>query len=265
MTYLMKEWKELSRGKGLWLGFSMVAVISLLILLEARSLPSEYGFTMLLLSLYEINLILIPIISLFISSFALMQEKELKTLLILITKKESYVSFLVKKSWSIQAITINIFVSWYIILALLAKPSFGFNGLHFLYFLITTTVCLMIFNQIGLFLGSICTHRMQLMGAVIFTWFLFVFLADLIFLHLLPWVNIDNVTIFSIFFFLDPLHASQFFLETSLGVFSLDHMSRLMEKMVWMTPALFLIINLLFWIALSFGAASLCKGQVRSE
>ncbi|MEX2414584.1 MAG: copper ABC transporter permease, partial [Paenibacillaceae bacterium] len=207
MTYLMKEWKEQSRGKGLWLGFSMIVIISLFILLESRTLPSEHGFTMFLLSLYEMNMLLIPLISLFISSFALMQEKELKTLLILTTKKESYVSFLIKKSWSIQVITIGLFASWYLLLAILAKASLDFNGLHFLYFLITNTVLLIIFNQIGLFLGSICTHRMQLVGATIFTWFLFVFLIDLIFLYLLPWVNDDNVPIFSVFFFLDPLHA----------------------------------------------------------
>jgi ABC-type transport system involved in multi-copper enzyme maturation permease subunit len=265
MTYLMKEWKEQSRSAGLWLSFSMVAVISIFILLEARALPSEHGFTMMLLSLNEMNLLLIPLISLFISSFSVIQEKELKTLLILTTKKESYSRFLVKKSGSIQLITNGLWTAWLLIIAILAKPSFNINGLQLFYFLITGMALFIIFNQIGIFLGSICSHRLQLVGAGIFTWFFFVFITDLIFLHLIPSVHLGNVGLFSIFFFLDPLHASQFFLETSLGVFSLDHKSRLMEKLVWVTPALFFIVNMLFWVFLSFGAAVLCKGRVGSK
>lgn len=265
MTYLIKEWKEQTRGKGLWLAISMVAVISLFVLLESRSLPPEHGFTIFLLSLYEMNVFLIPLISLFIASFALMQEKELKTLMILTTKKESYSSFLFKKSLSIQLITIGVFVSWFFVLAVLAKATIGFNSMQFLAFLVSTIVFLLIFNQIGLLLGTICKNRMQLVGATIFTWFLFVFLLDLIFLYFLPTVTHENVQLFSIFFFLDPLHANQFFLETSLDMFSLEHMSRLMDKMVWATPSIFVVISVLFWVGLSFGLASLWKGQVETK
>jgi ABC-type transport system involved in multi-copper enzyme maturation permease subunit len=262
MTYLLKEWKEQTRGKGLWLSLCMVVVMSIFILLETRSVPMDYGFTILLLSLYEINVYLLPLIGLFISSFSIMQEKELKTMMIITTKKESYASFLWKKSIANQAIILGIILAWFFLLAAVAKLYFVVNLTHLFYFLITIAVLLIVFNQIGIFLGSICHSRMQLIGANIFVWFLFLFLIDLVFLFILPKVNYDNVHVFSIFFFLDPLHANQIFLESSLGIFSLEHMSRLMEKLVWLNPKTFLLLNVIFWVGISFGASILFKGQV---
>lgn len=261
MNYIWKEWKEQSRGKGIWLALSMLILLSLFILLEARSLPSEHGFTVFLLSLYEMNVFILPLLSIFIASFAIIQEKELKTLMILTTKQESFHSFLFKKSIAVQTVILGVFVSWYFLFALVMKYFFYFNSRHFIAFLLSVIFLVIIFNQIGLFLGSVCKTRMQLIGANIFAWFLFIFLADLLFLYVLPFVTYDNVQIFSSFFFLDPMHAIPFYLETSLGVFSVDHMSRLMEKMVWASPPLLLVINVVFWVALSFGLSVLLRGK----
>ncbi len=265
MIYLIKEWKELSRGKGLWLSIMMILFISIFVLLETRTLPSEYGFTIFLLSLYEMNLFFIPLIGLFISSFSLMQEKELKTLMMLTTKKESYASFLLKKSIAIHAITLGIFISIFLIVAILTKFSFSLHPAHFLYFLAAVSILLIIFNQIGLFLGSVCQNRMQLIGANIFTWFFFLYLVDSVFLYFLPDIHFENVKLFSFFFFLDPIHANQFFLDTALDVFSLEHMSRLMENMVWTSPTIFLILNVLIWVLLSFGASILWGSKVKTR
>lgn len=261
MNYIWKEWKEQSRGKGIWLALAMVILLSFFILLEARSLPTEQGFTVFLLSLYEINVFILPLLSIFIASFSIIQEKELKTLMILTTKQESYQSFLAKKSIAVQTVIVAVFISWYFLFAIVMKFFFDFNNSYFLVFLVTVISLLIIFNQIGIFLGSVCRTRMQLIGANIFTWFFFVFLADLLFLYLLPNVSYDNVQTFSVFFFLDPLHTIPFYLETALGVFSLDHMSRLMEKMVWASPSLFLIIDIIVWVALSFVLSVLLKGK----
>ncbi|WP_017756242.1 ABC transporter permease subunit [Calidifontibacillus oryziterrae] len=261
MNYIWKEWKEQSRGKGIWISLAMVVLLSLFILLEAKSIPSEQGFTVFLLSLHEMNVFILPLLSLFIASFAIIQEKELKTLMILTTKRETYRSFLLKKSIAIHAVTLAIFVSWYFIFALIMKLYFVFNIFHFLVFLSTVITFIVVFNQIGLFLGSICNTRMQLIGANIFTWFLFVFLTDLLFLYFLPAVSYDNITIFSLFFFLDPLHSIRFYLESSLGVFSLEHMSRLMEKMVWASPSIFLLLDLAIWLVISFELSSLLRGK----
>lgn len=261
MNYIWKEWKEQSRGKGIWLALLMVALLSLFILLEARSIPSEQGFTVFLLSLHEMNVFILPLLSLFIASFSIIQEKELKTLMILTTKRETFRSFLFKKSIAIHAVTLAIFVAWYFIFAIIMKLFFTFNTTHFLAFLVTVIIYIIIFNQIGLFLGSICNTRMQLIGANIFAWFLLVFLADLLFLYFLPSVSYDNIQIFSVFFFLDPLHTILFFLETSVDVFSLEHMSRLMDKMVWASPSVFLILDLIIWVALSFELSILLRGK----
>lgn len=262
MSYLIKEWKEQYRGKGLWLGLSMIIIVSLLLILEVRSFPAEHGFTMYLLSLYEVNLLLLPLVCLFLSSFSLHQEKELKTLLILTTKKESYASFLWKKGASIQLITVAIFIGWFLLVGVYQRMMFHFDPAAYFYFLLSILGLVLVFNQIGLLLGSLCTQRLQLVGAVIAVWFLFVFITDLIFLHVLPWVTADNITLFSYFFFLDPLHANQFFLETSLHLFSLDHMSRLMSEMVWLPPAVFYALNVVFWVGISYVISILCKGRM---
>lgn len=227
-------------------------LVSIFLFLEARDFPLEFGFSALLLSLHEMNLYLIPLLCLFIASFAVMQEKELKTLMMIMTKKESYRSFLMKKSIAIHVIIGGIFVAWYFLMAIPMKLFFAFTISDFMSFIITTLIFVVIFNQIGLMLGSICSTRMQLIGANIFTWFLFVFIFDLLFLNLLPSVSYENVRLFSYFYFSDPLHALTFYLETSLSAFPLENLSRMMKKLVWMAPWKFVLWNLLLWVVVCF-------------
>ncbi|WP_210364326.1 ABC transporter permease subunit [Bacillus sp. REN3] len=261
MNYIWKEWLEQARGKGLWLGLAMVMLSSFFLLQEARSYPDELGFDAFLLSLYDLNILLIPILALFISSFSIFQEKELKTSMILLTKKESNRSLLLKKSMAIQSVVIGIFTAWYFILAIVMKWYLQFQLTSFLYFLATVIALLLIFNQLGLFLGNITQTKMQLIGAVIFTWFLFVFLVDLAFIQAIPSVSYENVRLFSWLYFLDPMHTLRFYLETSLGLFSLNHMSRLMEKMVWLAPWKFLLIDLAVWLIVIFELSILFRSK----
>ncbi|RSK26602.1 copper ABC transporter permease [Bacillus sp. HMF5848] len=255
MNYILKEWKEQARGKGIWLSLLIIMLLSVFLLLEARTLPVEQGFTVLLLSMFEMNMFVLPLLSIFIASFSIMQEKELKTMMILLTKHESYISFLAKKSIAIQLVVIAVIVAWYFLFALVMKVFLYFNVSHFLLFILAVSVMVFIFNQIGVALGSICSTRMQLLGANILTWFSFVFLIDLMFLQQLSNVTYDNVQLFAFFYFLDPLHTIPFYLETSLEVFSLEHMSRLMSKMMWASPTVFMIMNLVIWSCLSFVVA----------
>lgn len=261
MTYIWKEWKELSRGKGLWLALSMAMIISVFILWQSKTLPSDQGFEVFLLSLYEMNVFLIPLLSLFIASFSVIQEKEQKTLMILLTKKESYRSFFLKKTIAVQFITLSMFLCWYFSLALPMKFLLFFNVSSFGVFLISFLTLLFIFNQIGLFLGSICENRMQLIGANIFTWFFLIFLLDLVFLFALPLVNEGNIKFFSVLYFLDPLHTLHFFLETALGLYPLEHLSRLMGKMVWLPPKHLFWIIFLVWTIILFESAVRLKGR----
>ncbi|MFT9846791.1 ABC transporter permease [Aneurinibacillus sp. REN35] len=261
MNYVWKEWKEQSRSKGIWLAVSMIILISFFLLLQSRSFPSEQGFQVFLMSLYDMTVFFLPLLSLFVASFAIMQEKEQKTLFILLTKKESYRTFLLKKSLAVQCVTLLLFIGWYFLFALFVKFFLSFDPGAFLTFLVTTLSLLVIFTQLGLLLGSVCTTRMQLIGANIFVWFFFLFLADIIFLYSLPGVSKENVTLFSVFYFLDPLHTLRFYLETSLDLFPLDHLSRLMEDMLWLSPAKFLLLDLLIWVVLSFEMAVLLHSK----
>lgn len=207
---------------------------------------------MFLLSLYEMNVYLIPILSLFITSFSVMQEKENKTLMMILTKKESYTSFLIKKSLAMQTVIISTVLGWYILFALPTKIFLPFHAASFLAFLVATLILLLIFNQLGIFLGSICKTRMQLVGANVFVWFFFVFLLDLFYMYSLPTVTYNNIKLFSIIYFLDPLHSLHFYLETSLKLFPLDHLSRLLDKMVFMPPLNFLLLDTVLWTGMVF-------------
>ncbi|WP_262175741.1 copper ABC transporter permease [Saccharococcus sp. Marseille-Q5394] len=259
MMYVWKEFLEQTRGKGLWLGIGVLMLASLFLIAEARSFPADLGFEAMLLSVFDMNMYLLPLFAMFLSSFSIFQEKELKTSMILLTKKESTLSLLLKKSMAIQIVLLTIFIMAYFILALFMKVFLAFHIVSFLHFLLAITVFLVIFNQLGIFLGVACNTKMQLVGANILTWFFVVFLFDLMFLYFLPAVTFDNLRFFSWLYFLDPIHTLRFYLETSLGLFSLSHMSRMMENFVFMDMRIFLIINALLWPSLLFGLSNLFR------
>ncbi|RKD24708.1 copper ABC transporter permease [Ammoniphilus oxalaticus] len=259
MMYLWKESLEQTRGKGLWLGIGVLMLASLFLIAEARFFPSDLGFEAMLLSVFDMNMYLLPLFSLFLSSFSVFQEKELKTSMILLTKRESTLSFLWKKSVAIQVILISLFLGMYLLLAIFMKFFLAFHVVSFLRFLFVIVVFLLIFNQLGIFLGVACNSKMQLVGANILVWFSIVFLFDLMFLYFLPIVTFDNIRFFSWIYFLDPIHTMRFYLETGLGLFSLTHMSRMMEKFVFMDLGILMAMNAIFWPALLFGLASLFR------
>lgn len=255
MNYVWKEWKEQSRSMGLWLSLSMIILLTIVMMIQSRKLPVEQGFEVFLLSLYEMHVYFIPLLCLFLSSYSIIQEKELKTLMMVLTKCDTYRSFLFKKSISVHAVMLGVFFIWYLMMAIPLKFFFQFNGSHFFAFITAIFTFMMIFNQIGIFLGSVCHTRMQLVGANIFTWFFFLFLVDFLFLYQIPAVTYENVQLFSFFYFFDPLHTLRLFLEHSLGLFSLEYLSRLMEKLIWLSPWKFLMLDLLIWVSLLFEAA----------
>ena len=259
MPYIWKEWLEQVRSKGLWFGLAMLMLTSLFLIAEARSFPADLGFEVLLLSLFDMNLYLIPLFTMFLASFSIYQEKELKTDMILLTKKESAMSFLFRKSIAIQFSLLAAFVGAYFILAFFMIGFLSFHIMSFVHFIIGLIVFVIIFNQIGIFLGTISKTKMQLISINILTWFFVVFLIDLIFLYVLPVINFDNLRLFSWIYFLDPMHTVRFYLEVNLGMFSMSHMSRLMEKFVFMDAWIFLLINVVAWPLIFFGLALLFK------
>lgn len=253
MPYLWKEFLEQTRGKGLWFGLGMVALTSLLLVIQARSYPADLGFEAMLLSLFDMNMYLLPLLAMFLASFSVFQEKEQKTLLMLITKRESGFTFLTRKSLALQAVLLGAFAVLYILLAFPMKVMLNFNASGFGFFLLATMIFLAIFVQAGVFLGVASRNKMQLIGANILMWFVVVFLLDLVYLYFLPAVNVGNVKAFSWLYFLNPIHAVRLMLENKLGLFSLVGMSRMMSKLVFMNPLIFAVINLFLWPSIFFG------------
>ncbi|AXH98280.1 copper ABC transporter permease [Sporosarcina sp. PTS2304] len=250
--YIWKEFLEQTRGKGLWLGIIVLIIASLFLIAEARNFPADLGFEAMLLSVFDMNMYLLPLFSMFLASFSIFQEKELKTSMILLTKKESHWSFLFKKTIAIQVVLISLFIGSYLILAIFMKFFLEFHVTNFLHFLLVMAIFLLIFNQLGILLGTATTSKMQLVGANILVWFFIVFLYDLIFLYFLPIVSLANIRFFSWLYFLDPIHTMRFYLETSFGLFSLDQMSRMMEKFIFMDMNLFLLLNAIMWPVVFF-------------
>ena len=159
MAYIWKEWLEQARGKGLWIGVGMLMLASIFSIAEARSFPEDLGFQALLLSLYDINVYFIPLFGMFLASFSIFQEKELKTAMMLITKKESNISFFLKKSFAVQFVLISTFLIAYLILSLFMKGFLNFNINSFLYFMLVIIIFLIIFIQLGLLLGVLLRHE----------------------------------------------------------------------------------------------------------
>lgn len=253
MPYFWKEFLEQTRGKGLWLGLGLVALTSLVLIAQARSYPADLGFEALLMSLFDMNVYLLPLLAMFLTSFSVFQEKEQKTLLMLITRRESGFSFLLHKSLALQAVLLGAFVGLYLLLAVPMKALLNFHPASFLYFLLSLLVFLAIFVQVGVFLGVVARNKMQLIGANILTWFVVVFLLDLAYLYFLPAVNVENVKLFAWLYFLNPIHAVRMMLENKLALFSLGGMSRMMGKLVFLNPMIFALLNLLLWPTLFFG------------
>jgi ABC-type transport system involved in multi-copper enzyme maturation permease subunit len=252
MYYIWKEWKENIRGKGLWLFSSLIIIVSISMLFQSSVLSYDQGFYVLIMNLFDTLVYFIPILSLFLGAFSVFQEKEQKTLIMLLTKQESFLSFLLKKSIGVQTVLIGPVIIWFFLYLLPVKFYFQPDLKGYFLFTFALSVLILIFTQIGIFIGSVSRSRMQIVGSTIFIWFYFFFLHDFALLSFLPNVTYENVKLFSLFYFLNPIPAVRMFLESGLGVYSFGHMSKLLQSFMWTKPTIFLISNLLIWMTGSF-------------
>lgn len=252
MHYIWKEWKENIRGKGLWLSLGIIVVISVSILFRSSVLSFDKGFYVLLINLFDTIIYFIPILCLFTGAFSIFQEKEQKTLIMLLTKRDHYGSFLGKKSLALYTVVLLPLLAWFFIYFAFLRLITPIDAGSCAVFITAVLVLALIFLQMGTAIGSFSRSRMQLVGCAVFTWFYFFFLHDFLLLSYLPNVSYENVKLFSVFYFLNPLEAVRMFLETGMGVYSFGHMSRLLESFMWTKPAYFLIGCLVFWLAVSF-------------
>ncbi|MFP7298523.1 ABC transporter permease [Neobacillus niacini] len=251
MHYIWKEWKENIRGKGLWLALSIIVLISVSILFRSTALSFDKGYYVLLINLFDTIIYFIPILCLFIGAFSVFQEKEQKTLIMLLTKKDSYASFLLKKSAGLYTVVLLPILVWFFLYLLLLKFNFQLDMKAYFVFIIGIVTLSLVFLQMGAAIGSFSSSRMQIIGYTIFVWFYFFFLHDFILLSFLPDVTHDNVKLFSSLYFLNPLQSVRMFLETGMDVYSFGHMSRLLQAFMWTKPAFFLLYNLVFWLITS--------------
>lgn len=265
MHYIWKEWKENSRGKGLWLSFAIIVLVSISLLLRSSALSFDQGFYVLLINLFDALIYFIPILSLFLSAFALFQEKEQKTLIMLLTRRDHFTSFLFKKSMAVYTVLLGPILLWFFLYLLPLKFFFLIDVPAYLSFLAAVVCLVLVFTQLGILIGSISRSRMQIVGVTIGIWFYFFFLHDFLLLSFLAEVTHENVKVFSSFYFLNPLQSARMFLESSLGIYSFDHMSKLLQSFMWLKPGLFLLINVTLLVIISFIVGAVFHRREGSE
>lgn len=251
MHYIWKEWKETIRGKGLWLTCSIIIIVSISMLFQTSVLSYDQGFYVLLMNLFDTLVYFIPILSLFLGAFSVFQEKEQKTLVMLLTKRESFATFLVKKSIGVHTVLIGPIVVWFFIYLIPVKVLFQPDLAGYFLFVASIAILIFIFTQLGILIGSVSVSKIQLIGLTIFIWFYFFFLHDFALLSFLPNVTYENVKLFSVLYFLNPIPAVRMFMESGLGVYSFGHMSKLLQTFMWVKPIVFLMSNVVFWIGCS--------------
>ncbi|MCM3586800.1 ABC transporter permease [Mesobacillus maritimus] len=257
MNYIWKEWKESIRSKGLWLSLAIMIIVSLLMLSRSSGHGVEQGYYILIMNLFESLLYFIPILCLFLGAFSVFQEKEQKTLVMLLTKQESTFTFLFKKSIALQTVLIVPVFIWFFLYLVPLKFFFQVQLTDYGFLLATIIGLMLVFTQLGVLIGSYSRSRMQIAGIAVIIWFYFFFLHDFALLSVLPNITHDNVQLFSVAYFLNPIQTVRMFLESGLGIYSFGNMSRLLESFMWLTPSLFFLFNLLFWLILSFAGAVL--------
>jgi len=257
MHYIWKEWKENIRGKGLWLSLSIIVLLSISILFRSSALAFDKGFYILLINLFDTIIYFIPLLCLFIGAFSIFQEKEQKTLTMLLTKKDNYGSFLLKKSLGLYTVVLIPLLIWFFLYLVFIKFQYQLDIKAYLVFIASILILSLLFIQMGAAIGSFSRSRMQILGGTIFVWFYFFFLHDFILLSFLPDVSYETVKLFSILSFINPLQAIRIFLETGMGVYSFGHMSKLLQEFMWTKPIFFLLGNIAFWLLVSFSTAVL--------
>ena len=252
MNFIWKEWKENIRGKGLWLAIGTIILVSVLLLVKSTSLSYDQGLYILLINLFDTLIYFIPILYLFIGAFSIFQEKEQKTLVMLLTRQESYWTFLAKKSIGMHIVLLSPVIIWFFLFLIPLKMYFKADIGTYLVFVLSITVLMLVFTQIGALVGSISRSRMQIAGIAVIIWFYFFFLHDFALLSTIQGVTHDNVKLFSIAYFLNPIQAVRMYLETGVGIYSFGHMSRLLKSFMWLQPGAFLGASLIFWMAATF-------------
>src|SRR4051812_16811017 len=164
MHYIWKEWKENIRGKGLWLSLSIIVLLSISILFRTTNLSFDKGFYILLINLFDTLIYFIPILCLFIGAFSIFQEKEQKTLIMLLTKKDNYPSFLLRKSLGLYTVVLGLLVTWFFGYLLLLKFNFQLDIKSYFIFVISVLCMALVFLQMGAAIGSFSRSRMQIIG-----------------------------------------------------------------------------------------------------
>lgn len=265
MYYIWKEWKENIKGKGLWLSFGIIVLVSVSLLFKSSSLSFDQGFYVLLINLFDAFVYFIPLLCLFLGAFSIFQEKEQKTLIMLLTRRDSFLSFLFNKSIAIHSVLLGPLILWFFIYLVPLKFFFQTDLRNYLAFLLSLICFTVIFTQLGVLIGSISRSRMQIVGFSIVIWFYFFFLHDFILLSFLTDITYENVKWFSAVYFLNPIQAARMYLESSLGVYSFDHMSKLLQSFMWMKPGLFLLANVIFLLLVSFIAGVFFHRKEGSE
>lgn len=246
-AFIKKEFLEQMKGNGIWVAAILLFMTSVFLLSEARGYPSGNALEAFFLNTFDLYVYIIPLLCLFLAAFSVYGEKENKTFQMIVTRKESYTSYFLKKSISLQVVLLIAFIMIYLLVIILATIILNKDIAHGWYFITSLLVLQIIFVQLGVFIGGITKSKMQMIGFLIGAWFLIIFIVDLIYIYFIPFVDYDNVHIFSLAYFLNPLHTVRLYLEAGLGIFDMSNLSSMMNRLIQVSPGVYLILNAVLW------------------
>lgn len=261
MTALRKEWMEFLRSSLVYLVVGAIILTSAFVLFQFSSMDVPVSFRTALVPVFQTSLYFLPLLALAYGALSMSLEKTQRTLLIQLARGISVNRFVRNKYLSLYAVFLPVVGISYFIGMIPARMVLGSISVTELgIFLIAVLLLSSVFLALGILLGALVSGTLRLVGGVIGIWLVLIYVYDLVFMYLLPMVSMDHVLLFSIFYFLSPVNAVQYFLLTQLNIYQLSDLSALYEQVTFQSPWLVLILNMVIWIgALFFGTIHALK------
>ncbi|RYG73682.1 hypothetical protein EU245_05090 [Lentibacillus lipolyticus] len=258
MIMIAKEWKEFYRSALFIITAGMIIISSWFVLFPYGGMDIPVAFRTGIVSVFQVSVYLLPLLATVYGAFAMAEEKNQRTLPMLLARGMTIHQFVLRKYLSLVTIFAPAILAAYVIAMIPAKSVFtDFPLQEFVLFAVSTIFLAVIFIAIGMLLGSVIGQKLTLVGFIIGTWLAFIYFIDLLLMYWLPNIAMKDVLGFSIIYFLSPLHAVQYFLFTKLDVYEFSDTSVLYDHFTFQSPWLVLIGNMVIWVAGAIGLSIL--------
>ncbi len=252
LVMIVKEWREYHRSSLLLMTVGLVVLSAWFVVFQYHGMNVSVSFRTGLVPIFQTSLYFLPLLAIFYGAFSMALEKSQRTLPILLARGMTVPQFVLRKFVSLFSVFLPTITLAYLIAMIPAKMVFeNFDIREFAVFLFSVLLLSAIFITIGILLGTIINQKVTLVGYIIGVWLVLIYLADLLLMYWLPSVAMNEVFMFSVIYFLSPVHAVQYFLFVQLHIYQLSDLSAVYEQFIFESPWLILLGNTVLWIGMS--------------